>query len=219
MAHVTRPTAHFSPHGGCTEAIVAAIGEAKVSVRFLAYSFTSEAIWTALIEAYSRNVDVRGIVDARMCNERGGLAHRLSSRGVEITADAVHRIQHNKVILADDVVITGSFNLTDSAENFNAENIVILHDPALAAIYLAEWNHHRGHAIALPPPTVGAELPWVEVAGSLADGWSIHVNGAAVGPTVADHRDIIPVVRWLRAALDDLAGVLGARDAEGSDAP
>ncbi len=70
--------------------------------------------------------------------------------------------------------------------------------------------------MALPPPTVGAELPWVEVAGSLADGWRVHVNGVAVGPNMADHHYLEPVVRWLRAALGELAGVLARRDAEGS---
>ncbi len=70
--------------------------------------------------------------------------------------------------------------------------------------------------IPLPPPTVGAEAPWVEIAGSLSAGWQVHVNGVAVGPANPDQRELEPVVSWLRAALGELAGVLARRDAEGS---
>ncbi len=213
MAHVTRPTAHFSPHGGCTEAIVAALRQVSEPVYFRAYSFTSATIACAFRDAHLRGLPVRGIVDARMCNERGGQSHWLAGQGGEVTADASHPISHNKVIISGSMVITGSFNFTEQGES-NAENLLIIHDPALAALYLADWDRHHGHAIPLPAPRVGAEPPWVEVAGSLAAGWRIHVNGAAVGPTVADQRDLDSVVRWLRAALGDLAGVVGTRDAE-----
>ena len=41
---------------------------------------------------------------------------------------------HNKVVVADDAVITGSYNLSHSAEE-NAENILVIHDPQLADGY------------------------------------------------------------------------------------
>jgi phosphatidylserine/phosphatidylglycerophosphate/cardiolipin synthase-like enzyme len=43
---------------------------------------------------------------------------------------------HNKVIVADDTVITGSYNLSNSATE-NAENMVIVDDAALAEQYCA----------------------------------------------------------------------------------
>lgn len=47
-----------------------------------------------------------------------------------------HDSMHNKALVVDDTVITGSFNLSHSATE-NAENILFIHDPALADEYTA----------------------------------------------------------------------------------
>ena len=41
-----------------------------------------------------------------------------------------------------ETVITGSYNFSAAAEERNAENIVILRDPAITAAYLAEYERH-----------------------------------------------------------------------------
>ena len=43
----------------------------------------------------------------------------------------VHDFMHAKIVVADDVVFSGSFNLSRSGEQ-NAENVLEIHDPALA---------------------------------------------------------------------------------------
>jgi phosphatidylserine/phosphatidylglycerophosphate/cardiolipin synthase-like enzyme len=43
----------------------------------------------------------------------------------------VHDYMHAKLTVADDVVFVGSFNLSHSGEQ-NAENVLEIHDPALA---------------------------------------------------------------------------------------
>jgi phosphatidylserine/phosphatidylglycerophosphate/cardiolipin synthase-like enzyme len=40
---------YFSPHGGCTDAVVDAIGQAKSEILVQAYSFTSAPIAKALV--------------------------------------------------------------------------------------------------------------------------------------------------------------------------
>jgi phosphatidylserine/phosphatidylglycerophosphate/cardiolipin synthase-like enzyme len=50
---------------------------------------------------------------------------------------AVHDYMHAKVTVADDVVFLGSFNLSRSGEE-NAENVLEIHDPALAE-RMAAW--------------------------------------------------------------------------------
>jgi phosphatidylserine/phosphatidylglycerophosphate/cardiolipin synthase-like enzyme len=47
---------------------------------------------------------------------------------------------HNKVLVIDDTVITGSYNFSRSAE-FNAENILFLESPALAEQYSGYIDH------------------------------------------------------------------------------
>jgi phosphatidylserine/phosphatidylglycerophosphate/cardiolipin synthase-like enzyme len=51
-----------------------------------------------------------------------------------------HDFMHNKVLVIDDTVITGSYNFSRSAE-FNAENILFLESAALASAYSAYIDH------------------------------------------------------------------------------
>lgn len=39
-----------------------------------------------------------------------------------------------------ETVDEGSFNYTSAAEHTNAENVLVLHDPAVAATYGMEWE-------------------------------------------------------------------------------
>jgi hypothetical protein len=54
----------------------------------------------------------------------------------------------------------GSFNFTKSAETRNAENLLIIHDPVLAARYLQNWNVHAAHSSVIgAAPTKLPEAP------------------------------------------------------------
>ena len=54
---------YFSPNGGCTDAIINQIDNAKSERLVQAYSFTSNAIAKALLEAHKRGVKVEAILD------------------------------------------------------------------------------------------------------------------------------------------------------------
>jgi phosphatidylserine/phosphatidylglycerophosphate/cardiolipin synthase-like enzyme len=71
---------YFSPHGGCTEAVVRAVKAAQRQVLVEAYSFTSEQIAMALIEAEKRGVDVEVILDKSQEQARGTEADVISER-------------------------------------------------------------------------------------------------------------------------------------------
>ncbi|MFN2476196.1 MAG: phosphatidylserine/phosphatidylglycerophosphate/cardiolipin synthase family protein [Chthoniobacterales bacterium] len=51
-----------------------------------------------------------------------------------------HDFMHNKILVIDDTVITGSYNFSRSAQ-FNAENILFLESAALAEIYSKYIDH------------------------------------------------------------------------------
>lgn len=136
----------FSPKGGCTKAIVDEIGKAKSSIRFQAYSFTSQEICQALIDAHKRKVDVAGLMDKSNTKEKSALDDLIGG-GLDILIDSKHAIAHSKIIVIDEsVVITGSFNFTNQAEHANAENLLVLHNKELAAAYIANWNVHKEHS-------------------------------------------------------------------------
>ena len=61
--------------------------------------------------------------------------------------DANHAIAHNKIIVIDgETVLTSSFNFTKAAQEKNAENLLIIRDPALAVQYTQNWETHRQHS-------------------------------------------------------------------------
>jgi phosphatidylserine/phosphatidylglycerophosphate/cardiolipin synthase-like enzyme len=138
---------YFSPHGGCTDAIVKEIAKAKQEILVQAYSFTSKDIAEALVDAKKRGVHVEIILDKSNRSQRYSAADFTFNMGIPTYIDAQHAIAHNKVIIIDGkTVITGSFNFTKAAEERNAENLLILKDKDLAKHYIDNWNRHKGHS-------------------------------------------------------------------------
>jgi phosphatidylserine/phosphatidylglycerophosphate/cardiolipin synthase-like enzyme len=134
----------FSPHGGCTEAVVEALGKARSTVLVQAYSFTSAPIAKALVEAHRRGVKVEVVLDRSQQTEKYSSATFIYNNGIPCYIDAQHAIAHNKVMVIDGLtVITGSFNFTEAAEDNNAENPLVIQDAQTAAKYEQNWQVHR----------------------------------------------------------------------------
>lgn len=138
----------FSPPlpGGCDPlaTVVQAIDGAQKTVFVQMYALTSRQIVSALVNAKRRGVNVRAIVDRSQFREDRSDTYavsRLASGGVPVLVDTVPGLMHNKIMIVDDAtVITGSFNYTWSAEHRNAENLLVIHAPTLAAEYTQNWN-------------------------------------------------------------------------------
>ncbi len=142
----------FSPNGGCTEAIIEEITDAKSEILIQAYSFTSAPIAKALLEAHKRGVKVEAILDKSQRTANYSSATFLANSRIPTFIDDAHAIAHNKVIIIDgQTVITGSLNFTKSAEEKNAENLLIIKSEDLAKLYVDNWNTHREHSEVLEP--------------------------------------------------------------------
>ena len=150
LRHEPVVVAHFSPKGGCTEAVVAEICSARSEVLVMAYSFSCPDIAGALIAAAARRVRVVVLLDRSNEAETYSELGDLEEHGLEVWIDACHAIAHNKVIVIDRrTVITGSFNFTRQAEHANAENLLVLRDHHdLAARYRDNFHAHKDHCHA-----------------------------------------------------------------------
>ena len=139
----------FSPHGGCTDAILCEINLAKSEIFLQAYSFTSQPIAQGLIRAQKRGVKISAVLDKSNRGRKYSAATFLKNMGIPVFIDDKHAIAHNKIMIIDSrVVITGSFNFTMAAENKNAENILILDDlPDLTRAYQENFQHHLRHSV------------------------------------------------------------------------
>jgi phosphatidylserine/phosphatidylglycerophosphate/cardiolipin synthase-like enzyme len=155
----------FTPgHGeALAHNIAKAIGRAR-RVRICSPVITAAPVLATLAELVSeRKVDVAGCVDQPQVQgvvlqwrANGNAAWKLPllERVMEGAfsgkrshpwepGPGIHDFMHAKVTVADDVVFTGSFNLSRSGE-MNAENMLEIHDQALAdrlAAYVDDVRH------------------------------------------------------------------------------
>jgi phosphatidylserine/phosphatidylglycerophosphate/cardiolipin synthase-like enzyme len=172
----TRVRAWFAP--GYGEAMATryanAIARARERVRVASPVLTSGPILGALAEKVSDGkVDVAGVVDATQMH---GVYHQWTLNGnaawkmpliARVLDDGrfsgkestpygqgdVHDFMHAKVTVADDLVFTGSFNLSHSGE-VNAENVLEIRDPGLADRLAGFVDGIRGRYAAAPLPEV-----------------------------------------------------------------
>ena len=138
---------YFSPKGGCTDAIIKEIEQAKTDIFVQAYSFTSAPIAKALVDSRKKGVKVQAILDKSQRSEKYTSATFLTNAGIITYIDDNHAIAHNKIMIINrETVITGSFNFTKAAEEKNAENVLIIKDKALAKGYIENWEKHKRHS-------------------------------------------------------------------------
>jgi phosphatidylserine/phosphatidylglycerophosphate/cardiolipin synthase-like enzyme len=152
-----RVRAYFSPGRGRQIAHVIAdrLGRARTRVRLCSPVITAGPILGTLAELNThRPVDVKGVYDRTQMQEVlsqwrvdphatwkapvfTSIVARLpfaSKVTTPYAAGSVHDYMHAKVTVVDDVVLTGSYNLSHSGED-NAENLVELKHAALANVF------------------------------------------------------------------------------------
>ena len=132
---------YFAPEDAVAAQVIAEIRNAKSRIRFMAFTFTSEEIADAMLERAQAGVVVQGVIEDR--NAEGGYSQydRLLQDIPDILPDGNPYVMHHKVIIIDDeTVILGSYNFTASAEERNDENVLIIHDPEVAALFVQEFG-------------------------------------------------------------------------------
>jgi phosphatidylserine/phosphatidylglycerophosphate/cardiolipin synthase-like enzyme len=133
---------YFSPDDGVAARLLDLLGGAQESVYFMAYSFTSDEIAQTLRELWGIGVDVKGVMDdSQVKSNQGAEFDLFNQAGVEVRRDGNPGLMHHKVIIIDRrIVVTGSYNFTASAEDRNDENLLIIYDPQIAELFLAEFQ-------------------------------------------------------------------------------
>lgn len=146
----------FSPEGSAEALVLKVIESAHRAIRVSAYALTSAPIVRALIAAQRRGVSVEVVADANANTEGRAYGERalasLKNAGIPVRTVSVYAIHHDKVIIADDSVETGSFNYSRAAARENSENVIVLwDDPTLAQLYLQHWRSRWNQGLAFHP--------------------------------------------------------------------
>lgn len=132
---------YFAPEDGVAEHLIALINGAQHSVRFMVYSFTSDEIGEAILRQARRGVQVQGVIEGRGTESEYGEYDKFRQARLDVRLDGNPYFMHHKVLIIDEqTVALGSYNFTANAEKYNDENVLIIHDPDIAALYLEEFQ-------------------------------------------------------------------------------
>ena len=105
-----------------------------------------DAIAVALIAAKERGVFVKWVTDDKHgieadSEEGHGQFAQLKQAGIEVRDDNSSGLMHNKFIIIDnEIVWTGSTNLTTNGIQRNNNNVIVMRLPKVAAIYKQEFK-------------------------------------------------------------------------------
>ena len=131
---------YFCPEDKCSSRIIDLIKNAKQSIYFMTFTFTSEDIADALIE--KNDLDIKGIFDSGQASIKYSQFERLKEFGINVKKDTNKYKMHHKVFIIDNqTVVTGSFNPTLSADANNDENLLIIHESKIADKFLEEFEN------------------------------------------------------------------------------
>ncbi len=150
MPDGTQLEIYFSPDDRVAAAILPLLRSAKESIYFLAYSFTANDLGEAIIERHKAGVEVHGVMEKdQVASNRGTEFDPFRQAKIDVRLDGNPGQMHHKVIILDrSIVILGSYNFSASAEEQNDENLVVIHNPLIAAEFLKEFE--RVYAVAEP---------------------------------------------------------------------
>jgi phosphatidylserine/phosphatidylglycerophosphate/cardiolipin synthase-like enzyme len=82
---------YFSPHGGCTKAIIRELDKARSTVLVQAYTFTSAPIAKALLSAHKRGMKVEVILDKSQRTDQYSSATFFNNSGIPVKIDSQTR--------------------------------------------------------------------------------------------------------------------------------
>lgn len=131
----------FSSEDNALSNLIAVVNDAQRSIRFLAFSFTDYPLAQSMIDRSKAGVDVKGIFETFSSNGTRSELMTFWCAQVPARQDGNPSFLHDKIIIVDEsIVITGSLNFSTNADESNEENVVILDNPEIAALYLQEFD-------------------------------------------------------------------------------
>jgi len=141
---------YFSPDDHVQSRLVKLLSNARLSIYFLAYSFTADPLGEAIRERAKAGLKVSGVMDAEQMRTNVGTEYdAFRAAGLDVRLDGEAGLMHNKVLIIDNqTVVMGSYNFTASAEKTNDENVIVIHNPEIAGYYMDEFR--RIYAAAQP---------------------------------------------------------------------
>jgi phosphatidylserine/phosphatidylglycerophosphate/cardiolipin synthase-like enzyme len=138
----TRIDVFFSPDDGVLEALVPLLESAQESIYFLAYSFTSNQLGDIFREKAAAGLTIEGVMDEEQVHSNQGTEFDpFRQAKIDVRLDGNEGLMHHKVFIVDQKIVAfGSYNFSQSAEQRNDENLIIVYNPAIAEQFIREFQ-------------------------------------------------------------------------------
>ena len=105
------------------------------------FTISDDDITRALLRAHKNGVRIRIITDNEKSMDMGSDIFDLEQAGIPVKTDHSTSHMHHKFSIADGSrLITGSYNWTRSAEQYNQENIIATEHPELVKPFKTEFK-------------------------------------------------------------------------------
>jgi phosphatidylserine/phosphatidylglycerophosphate/cardiolipin synthase-like enzyme len=146
----------FSPDDRVAARIIELVQDAQESIYFMAFNFTSNDIGSTITLQAQSGLSVVGVMDADQVISSQGTEYdqfRQAAMNVRLDGNEPGLMHHKVIIIDHQIVITGSYNFTASAEENNDENVVIIFSPNVAARFEEEFQRVHDLAQPLSDPT------------------------------------------------------------------
>ena len=137
----TRIDMYFSPDDGALAALVPVLESAQESIYFLAYSFTSNQLGEVIRQKAEAEVTIAGVMDDEQVGSNQGTEFDpFRQADLDVRRDGIDGLMHHKVFIVDEkIVVMGSYNFSQNAEERNDENLLIIYDPVIAGQFMLEF--------------------------------------------------------------------------------
>ncbi|MCK6618352.1 MAG: phospholipase D-like domain-containing protein [Cyclobacteriaceae bacterium] len=134
-------TVFFSPGDACRNTIIRQIDLSVKQLQICVFTISDDTITNAILTAHKRGIDIRIITDNDKSEDEGSDIARLSRHGIAVKMDTTPNHMHHKFMICDaQTLLTGSYNWTRSAAQYNHENILLTSHTAAVKSYLKEFD-------------------------------------------------------------------------------
>ena len=157
------------------EYLIDKVNNAQSSIHFMIFSFSHDDLNNQILNRFINGLDVMGIFDESQLDN--SYEEFLANGGIPCRIDGNYFIDetgfhggklHHKTMIIDSignnaVVVTGSFNWSDNANENNDENILFIHSKDIALIYENEFQKRWVKGIDVEKITRGDNAEYQDV--------------------------------------------------------
>ena len=143
----------FSPDDLVVDRLSVLLGEAQQSIYFLAFSFGSNDLGNIIREKAAQGIIVGGVLESDQVTFEQANPNQVDElnlfrqAGLDVRLDGKPDVMNHKIMIIDGrIVVMGSYDFTNRAENENDENVLIFYDEKIAQKFMEEFLRVQSRA-------------------------------------------------------------------------